>query len=359
MMKKNLHKIVGKLGRKNKDADKTTVPRITNDKLAAYREQVIAKGKRYKYPMQQTKNRTLLLSGIIALVLLASVTFFTWWQLYKAQNTSQFVYRITQILPLPVASIDGETVRYEDYLLELRSSLHYLTNIESVNLSSDDGQRQLAFQKRQAMDKVLQQTYVNKLARENDITVTDAEADQYIKAQIENNTIGATEQDFKVVIQEYYDWTFEEYRRSIKAQLLKRKVVAAVDTSARARAEEVLERARAKDADFGKLAAEYSGDEATKANGGEVGFVRDGDPDPDGLAAAAKALETDQVSDIITGSNGLYIVKNLEERDGAVRFARILILFSEFNQRFGQLREEGKIKESIDIPEAPSAASFN
>lgn len=351
-MKKRLHKLAGKLKRGNKQLDKTTLPRITNDKLAAYREQVIAKGKRYKYPMQQTKNRTLMLSVLVALVLLAGVTTFTWWQLYRAQNTSSFVYRITQILPLPVASVDGTTVAYEDYLLELRSALHYLTSIESVNLTSDSGKRQLAFQKRQAMDKVLQQAYAQKLAREKNISVSEAEANEYIKSQIEHNTIGATEQDFRAVIKEYYDWDFEEYRHSIKAQLLKRKVVAMVDDQARARAEEVLKKARSGD-DFAKLAMRYSSDESTKANGGEVGFVRMSDPDPDGLVNAAAALEKGKVSDIIIGSNGLYIVKNIEERDEAVRFARILIPFSAFNDRFSELRDAGKIKEYIDVPAAP------
>lgn len=355
-MKKLAHKVSSRFKRKRGSSDKATVPRITNDTLAEHREAVIAKGKRYKYPMQQTKNRTVLISSLIAVALLALLTFFTWWQLYKSQNTSQFMYRITQVIPLAVANIDGETVLYKEYLLELRSALHYLTAKENVNLSSDDGRRQLSYQKRQAMDKVLEQAYVKKLARENNVTVSSAEVDAYVDRQIKSNTIGATEEDFKGVIKEYYDWSFEDYRQSIRNQLLKRKVIAAVDTPAKAKAESVIRQAN-RGANFAKLARQNSADEATRQNGGDVGFISITGDDPDGLLAEAKNMKKNQVSGPVAGTNGYYVIKLIDKRENEVRFARIFIQFSVFTTQFSELRKQDKIKEFIEISEVGSAGA--
>jgi hypothetical protein len=352
---KQLHNILARFRRKQATDDKSSVPRITNDKVAEYREAVIAKGKRYKYPMQQTKKRTVIISSAIVVALALGVTFLTWYQLYQAQTTSQFMYRVTQILPLTVGSADGESVLYREYLLHLRSALHYFQEIESVNISSDNGQKILAYQKRQAMDKVLEQAFARKLAAQADVNVSDRDVGVFIEQQISSNDIGATRGDFETVIREYYDWTFEEYRSSIKSQLLKSKVVAAIDDDARATAETVLQKAKGKKSDFSALAKEYSADEATKQNGGDVGFAPLSGPDPEGLAAAASKLGIGQVSDIITGANGLYVIKTLDKREGEVRFARIFIGFKEFDRRFAALREQGGVREYITIPDASPA----
>lgn len=354
-MKKQLHKVLGRLKRGGRDDKKSSVPRITNDTLAEQREQIIAKGKRYKYPMQQTKNRTAIISSAIVVIVLLGTTFFTWWQLYRAQSSSQFLYRVTQILPLPVGKVDGETVLYSDYLMELRSALHYLTTKESLNLSSDNGMRLLAYQERLAMNKVLEQAYVRRLASQNNVGISDQTVDAYIENQIASNDIGATREDFQSVIRDYYDWTFEEYRQSVKEQLLKREVVAAVDSTARQKLEGILQQARENPATFPDLAKASSDDETTKQNGGDVGFVALSAPDPDGLTKVAAELGKNEVSDIIVGADGLYIVKTLEKRQNDVRYARIYVGFTQFSEQFAALREQGKVEEYIDIPDAPAA----
>lgn len=350
-MKQLLNKLLAPFKRKDSRGEKTSLPRITNETLAEDREAVISKGKRYKYPLQQTKTRTIIISSLIVALLVAATVTITWWQLYRAQSTSQFMYRVTQILPLAVGRVDGEGVLYRDYLLNLRSSLHYLTTKEAVNLSSDSGQRQLAFQKRQAMNKVLEQAYVRKIANERNISVSDKEVDAFVNQQIESNNIGATKEDFKAVILEYYDWTFAEYRDSVRAELLKQKVKAAIDDRAHQRAQEVIKK-YGKGAKFEKLAKQYSDDTATKNNGGDVGFVSVNNPSPDNLVSVAADLKKKKISGIIEGANGLYIIRTLDKKDDRVRFARIFIAYTEFDKRFAALRKEGKVKEYIDIPES-------
>ncbi len=347
-----------KISPKHKQVKKGTkeVPRITNDTLAEHREAVIAKGKRYKYPMQQTKHRIVIISSIILVLLVASLSIFTWFQLYRAQATSDFFYRITQILPLPVARVDGADVPYRDYLTKLRSSLYYLQTVESVNLSSDDGKRQVEYQKRSALNSVLEQAYIDKIATEKNITISDEEVNSFIKTKVSGQESIASEADYKKIIQEFYGWTAEDTHRLVKDQLLRHKVMAAVDEPARQKAETLLAQLK-QGADFATLTKQNAADDAINLAGGDVGFVSLSSEDPDGIINAANSLQPNQISEIITGANGLYIVKTLEKRTDAIRFARLYIPFEAFKKDFAELQRTGKIQEYIDVPKSITITS--
>jgi hypothetical protein len=100
-------------------------------------------------------------------------TIIGWWQLYPQQNSSEFIYRITKVLPLPVATIDGQTVLYSDYLMKYRSSIYYLEQKERVNFQTEDGKRQMEHIKQQSIEDALADAYATKLADESNVIVSD------------------------------------------------------------------------------------------------------------------------------------------------------------------------------------------
>jgi parvulin-like peptidyl-prolyl isomerase len=348
-MKKMLHKVF-KSGTKPPE----TGGRITNETVAEHRERVLAGGRKFKYPLQYTKHRVLIISIIIGILsLLIFIAFFVW-QLYFAQAYDKFTYGLTRVLPVPVAKVDTEMVRYSDYLSELRSAVHYLTTKEAVNFNSADGKRQLDYQKRLALDKAIADALIAKLAAENKVTVTSKEVDEFVQKQIASNKLGVKEDVYKQVISDYYDWSFDEYKNSVRQELLSKKVSAVLDTAAKATAEQALQHITA-GADFAAIAKVSSEDPLTKVNGGDVGFVSKNSDDPNGLIAIASALQPNQVSHVVEGADGFYLLKLLEKREnGDVRFAKIFVAYKVVAQKLADLKKQNQVNEYIKVDEVAS-----
>jgi peptidyl-prolyl cis-trans isomerase C len=79
--------------------------------------------------------------------------------------------------------------------------------------------------------------------------------------------------------------------------------------------DDILKRACAGE-DFAKLATQYSEDPGSKENGGELPpFAHNGQMVPE-FEAAAFALQTNQISDVVTTSYGFHIIKLLDKTSG-------------------------------------------
>lgn len=343
-MKKLLRKVL------NKQAPPPeTGGRITNETVAEHRERVLAGGRKFKYPLQYTKHRVLIIS--IALVVVTTVSFlgFCGWQLYGAQSTDKFIYSMAQFVPVPVARVEGTWVRYSDYLLELRSAIHYLSTKEAVNFNSDDGKRQLDYQKRLALDKAIENTMVAQLAAKNNVAVSQKEVDDFVAQQISTTRLGVNESVYKQVIRDYYDWSFDEYKNSIRQQLLRKKVMAQLDTSSKEKIHNVLQGLQT-GLDFGQMAKDHSEDLASKTQGGDVGMVNKNTEDPNGLVAAASQLQPGQISAVIEGVDGFYVVKLLERVEGGdLHIAKIYVSYKVLDNKLSDLQKKGQIQEFITV----------
>lgn len=322
--------------------------RITNDTVAEHREKILAGGRKYKYPRQYQKHRLVIVSiGVViaALVLLAVVS---WQQLYVAQNASGVLYRVTQIVPISVASVNGEPVRYSDYLMRYRSSLYYYQHYNSMNENSTDGKRQAEYIKRQELTSSERFTFARQIARQKKVKVSNKDIDALIDADIKAQDVSLQAFE-KSVLRSYYDWSLGEYRQIVRDRINLKEISFIIDTNAKSRINSI-RRSATSGADFGTLAKEQSDDEvAIKSNGGDVGAMSVENVDADGLIAAAVNMEPNQVSDIIRGTNAYYIIKLISKTTDTVHYHRIRVELTEFENRFKKLQSDGKIKEYIHI----------
>lgn len=345
--KENMKKFLSK----KRDKAKQQIPsRITNETVAEHRERILAGGRRFKYPMQYARHRLVINTIIVTVAAVVLLTLFGWWQLYPVQNTSDFFYRVTRILPLPVASVEGEQVRYSDYLMYYNSSAHYLRQSEQLNLNSEDGQRQVDYIKRKSMDNVVSDAYARKLARELNITVDENRVDKVISDDRNTANGRISQETYDASALNILNWAPDEYRHDAKSKLIRQDVSYAIDKKAQETQEAAVKLLKT-EPDFDKAAVQLGGEGTAKVTAGVSGLVprtnRDG-----GLSEAAGKLKKGETSPVIktTTGDGYYFVKLLEDSGAQISYAYLRIPLTEFDKRLAALRKDGKVKEYIDVP---------
>ncbi len=303
--------------------------KITNETVAARREEVLGSARKYIYPLQASKHRVVRAS--IALLVAAIIGFFSFCllDLYKFQSTSTFIYGVTQVLPLPVAVIDNRYfVSYNDYLFELRHYMHYYETQQHVDFSTKEGKQQLTVFRQRSLDQTMQNAYVERLADANNISVSSQDVDTAVALVRSQNRLGANDQVFQSVLSEFWGWSVDDFRRELRQELLAQKVVDVLDTKTNSRAQQalaVLKRGK----DFGKLAEQASDDVATRSRGGDYGtFIAKSNTElaPQIVDALFK-LKAGQYSAIINTGYSLEIVKVTAIRGEQVRASHISFNF--------------------------------
>lgn len=295
------------------------VPRITNETVTEHREEMLSSARKYIYPLQHSKRH--IVRNSIALFVAVVLLFFAACalSLYKLQNTSGFMYDVTRIVPFPAARAGKHWVSYESYLFELRRNMHYYKTQQHADFSSKAGQSQLDLLKKQAMDQAIRQTYVDELAAQHGVSVSDQDVTNEIGLLRAQNRLGDNDRVFRQVLNEFWGWNENDFRRSLKAQLLQQAVVAKLDTATNVRAQAAFQKLAA-GTKFAKVAKKYTDDSSTKAAGGRYpGPIAPDDSNiSPAVAAALFKLPPNQVSNIINTGYTLEIVQVLSKtKDGS------------------------------------------
>ncbi len=342
-----MKKLVSKLRKKQ---PQEPAGRITTDTLAEHREQVLAGGRKFKYPVQYQRHKLVinaLVIGAVALILLIALG---WYMLYVAKNTSEFMYRVTKVVPAPVAIVDGEPVQYSDYLMKYRSAAHYLVEKEQIDENSPNGKSQLSYVKGQAMDDAIADAYASKLARELDVTVTDADLEAFLKQQRQSSDSEVSEATYNAVIRDYYGWSPQEYREAMKHKLLRQKVAYAVDAHAEDVSKTIEDKVKAGTTDLKAIADELNASEEDTVTYMAAAWVPKNNQDG-GLAAAAAKLTKGQVSTAVkaTSGNGYYYVKLVDSNDTQVQYEYVHVPLKEFDAKLAQVEKNDKLTRFIKI----------
>ncbi len=319
-----------------------TAPRITNETVTEHREKVLGSARKYIYPLQHSKHKIVLISTSLFVTALVLFFSYTVASLYKLQSTSTFLYRVTQVLPLPVARAGSRFVAYENYLFELRHYMHYYTTQQKLDFKSDSGKQQLADFKKRALNDVVNAAYVKELAAQHKVSVSDKEVNDQIAVVRAQNRLGGSDKVFEDVLKDYWGWSIDDFKRELRQQLLAQKVLAALDTGTTDRAKAAKEEI-AKGGDFAATVKKYSDDTATKDNGGDIGQIEQNNHDlsPQTIAALFK-LKPGQVSDVINLGYNLEILKNIDQQGDKIHAAHILFNFKDINSYLNDLKDKQK-----------------
>jgi hypothetical protein len=346
-MKKLLNKF-----KKPKD-DKPSTSRITSETVAQHRELILAGGRRFKYPIQYARHKLVINAILISVAALLAIVATGWWQLYSVQNTSDFMYRITRVIPLPVANVDGQPVMYSDYLMKYLSSVHYLESKEQVNLKTDDGKRQINYIKQQSMQDAIADAYALKMSQTLGVNVSDIDVEAFLLSERQSSDGEISEQTYYSVILDYYGWDRDEYLHVTRSKLLRQKVAYAMDDKALDTASKIKASLDSSpSANFKDLTTKFSEQSGLKISSGASGLVpvanRDG-----GLAAAAAKMSKGSISTVIksTTGDGYYILRVLSVNDSKVSYEYINVPLTVFNESLKEVIDDNKVNKYITIEE--------
>ncbi len=302
----------------------SNVPRITNETVGEHREEVLSSARKYIYPLQHSKHSVVRISlGLLVGVL---VVFFVFCglDLYKFQATSGFIYGVTRVVPFPAGKIGKHWVSYEAYLFELRRDMHYYQVQQQSNFSTKTGRAQLKHLRQQALAQVTQDAYVKQLAIEHGVSVSNQAVNNQVALVRSENRLGSSDRALREVLNEFWGWNENDFKRELKQQLLGQAVVAKLDTATNARAKAALAQLKG-GADFATLATQLSDDPATKAAGGQypTALALSDRQVPPAVTAMLFKLQPGQYSGIINTGYTLDIVKLTDKTAGSAHGAHI------------------------------------
>ncbi|MEW6320787.1 MAG: peptidyl-prolyl cis-trans isomerase [Acidobacteriota bacterium] len=169
----------------------------------------------------------------------------------------------------------------------------------------------------------------------NQVSVTEAEVASYFETNKESYRIGEKRKiSYALVdvdrvresitvpeeeIAAFYEQNRQQYTTpaQVRASHILFHLDGANEADVRAKAEEVLKQARA-GADFAELARRYSQDESNKDSGGDLDYFGRGRMVPE-FEAAAFAMKTGEISDLVKTDFGLHIIKVTDSQPEVTR----------------------------------------
>lgn len=353
-----MKKLQRRLQRKKKPEPQ--ISRITNETVAEHRERVLADGKKFKYPHQYLRHKLVINASIIGVLTVIALLALGWWQLYVVRSTSDFLYRVTRIIPVSVANVDGQRVRYSDYLMRYRSQEFYLRNQGQLGLSTEDSNRQLDFYKRRVMDSLEFDIYAEKRAKDLNVVVTDDDVDKTIEGYRDTATGKISDKVYDSSTKAGLDYSPDEIRHLLRQSLVRQKAAYAVDTTAKKVSEKVTAEL-AKTQDLQIVA------DTLKKQGDAVQFVSPGpvskNNQDSGRAKTALSLKDGEIAapiiSVRVDEYGYYFVQRISVTDKQVTYQYLVVPLSTLTKEFESIKKANKIKEYITLQEVSQRTKDN
>jgi hypothetical protein len=308
------------------------VPEITNENISHHREQVLKGARKYIYPLRHSKRTIVAITISVIVTAVIGLFVYCYFAIYKFYQYNTFLYRITQVVPFPVAKAGNHYVDYENYLFELRHYVHYYENQQQRNFAGADHDQLLRF-RQQALATVVDNAYIKQLGGQYHVSVSNKEVNARLDEVRNQNRLGGNNKVFADVLRDYWGWSINDFKRSLKQEILAEKVSAALDNPDSQKAAVILAKAKNGE-DFADLAKKYSQDPAAKENGGDYGFaITKTNPNvPPEVVDALFKLKKGEVSDLILASpvlggqgSSLKIVKFISINNDSVTAKHIVI----------------------------------
>lgn len=223
------------------------------------------------------------------------------------------------------ARVNGQGVSLDVYNRQVTQATSAFVQ-QGIDVKSPTGQEAVKSLKQQVLDQMINDLVIAQQAEKEGIKVTDNDLNARLAEMIQDaGSVDKLNEYLKNNQLSLADFC-GQIRSNILGEAMLNRVTAALPTNVEQihvrqilvaspqTAQELLRQLRA-GADFGALAKQYSLDEASKVNGGDLGWSPRGRFDPQ-FEAVAFQLKPGQISDVVQTQFGYHIIK-LDERDAS------------------------------------------
>ena len=229
------------------------------EKVEERREEVLARGRKFKYPLQWTRYRIVVSTILIAFVVFATLIVGGYLALYRFGMTGELLFRITKILPISVATVDSEDVRFSDYLMLYRSSVTSIERQSGSQFDKESAENLYNEYKRIALSEAEEYTYAIKLAKELNVEVSEEEIAEEFNRHLKIGGVDRSEEGFLKIIEDNFGLTKSEYERMLYLTIMKAKVEKEIDENANKIAEKIEQILKSNNNDYEAVVNELGG----------------------------------------------------------------------------------------------------
>lgn len=289
--------------------------------------------------------------GILLILILSSIIF--GFGIYRFGWENDVVYKITKVIPYPVAFVNWRPVRFSEYAEDIKA-LKIFFERQQNNLGAETPEDKEL--KENVLNRLINNELVYQLGKKYNIKISDNDLEAEVQKIIEQDE---SREKVEETLKEQYGWQISQFKiKILKPFLFQQKLQEAIskdeglNREAKQKAEEVF--AKLKNGEnFEELAKEYSED-STASLGGDLGYFGKGVMVPE-FENAAFALDVGEVSDLVLTKYGYHIIKVEEKIKNdmgeveQVRARHILIRTKDLDKVLDEERGRVKIWRLIKI----------
>lgn len=311
-----------------------------------------------KLPLQKASRANWFKIGIIAIsiiwlaytvcIVIAGVG------LYKSNFENKFNKTLAKIFPYPAAIVGSNLITMDDLSREV-GYIEYFYQKTAPDQTPD-----ISLIEKQVVDRLIQEKVIEKLSRDNGVSISTKEVDEQFKKIADEN---GGEEKVGQILSDLYGLDTKSFKHLIEAQLLQEKlrdkfeqdlqmqvkarhilIKVAPDASAetkaaaQAKAADLLSKVKG-GADFNEIAKANSEDEASQGQGGELPFFSKGQNVAE-FETVAFSLNPGEISDLVETQYGFHIIK-IEDKKGSINLT-FEDWLKEFEKKMWTLRIMGR-----------------
>ena len=220
------------------------------------------------------------------------------------------------------ARVRGEPIPLADYERQVRQFRAVYTD-KDYDWGSEEGQRRAVQIQREVLRSLIQTLLIQQEAARRGLAISDEELEANVRESIEK---GGGEASFQKWLRQN-DLTREEFAAEVRMGLLTARLIEEVTRDLERSAEQVhvrqilladpttatqVRRVLEAGEDFATLAAQYSHDQASRDDGGDLGWFARGLLIPPEVEEAAFALQPGDISEVVQSPMGYHIIQIVE-----------------------------------------------